>query len=212
MDKFPSELLNGYREFRSGRYTERKNAYLDLAAKGQKPTSMIIGCCDSRSAPDTIFSAGPGELFVVRNVANLVPPFQTSDGFFSTSAAIEFAVMSLKVQNIVVMGHGRCGGIQAALDDNMAPLSSGNFIGKWVDLLRPVADEINENEYPSAAERQTALEYASVIKSIENLRTFPFISQAEQSGSLVLHGAWFDISLGELWVLDHKSGEFGVVE
>ncbi len=212
MDNFPSELLNGYRKFRSGNYTERRDAYLELAAKGQKPTSMIIACCDSRSAPDTIFNSGPGELFVVRNVANLVPPFQTSDGFFSTSAAIEFAVQSLKVKNIVVMGHGRCGGIQAALDEEMAPLSPGNFIGKWVDLLEPVAAEVNRKDYSSAAERQTALEYAAIIHSINNLRTFPFIADAEKTGALVLHGAWFDISLGELWVLDHESGEFGLIE
>ena len=211
MKNFPSELLSGYRDFRAGRYNERKEAYLELAAKGQKPTSMIIGCCDSRSAPDTIFNSGPGELFVVRNVANLVPPFQTSDGFFSTSAAIEFAVQSLKVQNIVVMGHGRCGGIQAALDNEMEPLSSGNFIGKWVELLKPVADEVNQKTYDSAAQRQTALEYAGIIHSIKNLRTFPFVAKAEQEGGLILHGAWFDISLGELWVLDHASGEFGLI-
>src|SRR5690606_27680101 len=135
MHRFPSSLLAGYRAFMGDRYAREKDRYRQLAANGQAPMAMIIACCDSRSAPETIFNAGPGELFVVRNVANLVPPFEQGGGQHGTSAAIEFAVNSIEVSDIVVMGHGRCGGIHAALG-NGAPLAPGDFIGKWMSLLR----------------------------------------------------------------------------
>src|SRR5690606_19314601 len=139
MTGLPDRLLNGYRNFIDGRYASESGRYRDLAKSGQTPEIMIIACCDSRSAPETIFDAGPGELFVVRNVANLVPPYQPNSDFHGTSAALEFAVQSLKVRHIVVMGHGRCGGIHAALSPDAAPLSPGDFIGKWISLVRPAA-------------------------------------------------------------------------
>ena len=169
---------------------------------------MVIACCDSRSAPETIFDAGPGELFVLRNVANLVPPYKPDEHHHGTSAALEFAVQSLKVKHIVVMGHGRCGGINAALKPSSEPLSPGDFIGRWMNLVAPAAEAIAGNSLLTPAERQTALERISIRFQIENLRTFPCVRILEQKGKLTLHGAWFDISTGELWVMDPKTGDF----
>jgi len=208
MTDFPEKLLNGYSEFRSGNFQIEKERYETLAEKGQKPHIMVIACCDSRSAPETIFNAHPGEMFVVRNVANLVPPYGPDDGFHSTSAALEFAVQSLRVKHIIVMGHGRCGGISAALNPDMEPLSPGDFIGKWMELLRPTAASIANNDLMTPQERQTALERISIRHSIENLRTFPCVSILEERKKLSIHGAWFDISHGELWTMNDESGDF----
>ncbi len=208
MNDFPEKLMNGYFEFRAGNFVDERKRYENLADGGQKPQTMVIACCDSRSAPETIFNAHPGEMFVVRNVANLVPPYGPDDGFHSTSAALEFAVQSLRVKNIIVMGHGRCGGISAALDYDMVPLSPGDFIGKWMELLRPTAKSIAENELMTEDERQTALERISIRHSIENLRTFPCVSILEGRKKLALHGAWFDISHGELWTMNADTGNF----
>jgi carbonic anhydrase len=208
MPHLPDHLLTGYQNFMSGRYLAESGRYRSLAREGQSPETMIIACCDSRSAPEAIFDAGPGELFVLRNVANLVPPYAPDDQFHSTSAALEFAVQSLKVKNIVVMGHGRCGGIRAALDPNSAPLSPGDFIGKWMSLIAPAAETVSSSTFMTATERQTALERISIRYSIANLRTFPCVSILEGKGRLSLHGAWFDISTGELWVMNKDTGDF----
>lgn len=176
-------------------------------AEGQTPETMIIACCDSRAAPETIFNAGPGELFVLRNVANLVPTFQPDGGQHGTSAAIEFAVNALGIKNIVIMGHGRCGGIRAALNPAGAPLAQGDFIGKWMGMLAPVAQEVSAYSILTDKERQTMLERLSIRNSINNLRTFPYVQQLEAEGKLQVHGAWFDISTGELWVMD-ADGDF----
>jgi len=168
----------------------------------------VIACCDSRAAPETIFDAGPGELFVLRNVANLVPPYAPDDRHHGTSAALEFAVQSLKVKNIVVMGHGRCGGIHAALNPSAEPLSPGDFIGQWMGLVAPAAEVVASNTLMTPAERQTALERISIRYQIQNLRTFPCVRILEEKGRLALHGAWFDISEGELWVMDAETGDF----
>ncbi|MGZ2374231.1 carbonic anhydrase [Sinorhizobium medicae] len=205
---FPEHLLTGYRNFMSGRFNEQQQRYKTLAESGQKPRTMVIACCDSRAAPETIFDAGPGELFVVRNVANMMPPYEPDGHYHSTSAALEFAVQSLRVTNIVVMGHGRCGGIKAALDPDAEPLSPGDFIGRWMNLLKPAAEQIQSNELMTQAERQRALERVSIRNSIANLRTFPCVNILESKGKLRLHGAWFDISTGELWVMDAKTGDF----
>ena len=208
MKDFPDRLLSGYSRFMNGSYDEERNRYRQLAEHGQKPHTLIIACCDSRAAPETIFNAGPGELFVVRNVANLVPHYAPDGEFHSTSAALEFAVQSLRVKDVVVMGHGRCGGISAALDPQAEPLSPGDFIGKWMSLLAPVSEQIQQNTILTAGERQTALERISIRNSIANLRTFPCVKILEDKGKLNLHGAWFDISSGELWVMDPESGDF----
>lgn len=208
MTDFPETLLAGYRHFMSGRYAHESDRYRLLAETGQKPHTLLVACCDSRSAPETIFDCGPGELFVVRNVANMVPPYEPDGQFHATSAALEYAVQVLKIRDIVVMGHGRCGGIQAALDPLDEPLSPGDFIGKWMGLLRPAAEQIQSNALMTQGERQTALERVSIRNSINNLRTFPCVRILEEQGKMHLHGAWFDISTGELWVMDGKTGDF----
>lgn len=208
MSTFPDRLLAGYKNFMSGRYSAERDRYRTLAADGQKPSTMVVACCDSRAAPETIFDCGPGELFVVRNVANLVPPYEPDGTYHSTSAALEFAVQSLKVSDIVVMGHGRCGGIQAALAPSAEPLSPGDFIGKWMGLVTSAADQIRNTELLTDSERQRALERVSVRNSLQNLRTFPCVKILEQKGRLNLHGAWFDISSGELWLMNPETGDF----
>lgn len=208
MNHLPERLLNGYRNFMTGRYQSESARYKNLARDGQRPEIMVIACCDSRAAPETIFDVGPGELFVVRNVANLVPPYAPDGEFHSTSAALEFAVQSLKVRNIVVMGHGRCGGIRAALDPSSEPLSPGDFIGKWMSLIGPAAEVVSNNSMMTAVERQTALERISIRFSLTNLRSFPCVRILEERGKLNLYGAWFDISTGELWIMNRQTGDF----
>ena len=192
----------------AGRYVREKDRYRELAAVGQSPTTMIIACCDSRAAPELIFDAAPGELFVLRNVANLVPTYQPDGGQHGTSAGIEFAVKALEIANIVIMGHGRCGGIKAALAPDQSPLDDGDFIGKWMSMLAPVSEEVSKYTFLTNTERETVLERLSVRNSINNLRTFPYIREREADGRLKVHGAWFDISTGELWVMDNETGDF----
>lgn len=208
MHRFPSHLLSGYRHFMDERYVNEQARYHDLASRDQTPNTMIIACCDSRAAPETIFDSGPGELFVLRNVGNLVPPFEPDGGQHGTSAGIEFAVEVIGVKNIVVMGHGRCGGIRAALNPDTNPLAPGNFIGKWLGLLEPVTAQFGDNNLLTAGERQTMFERISIRNSINNLRSFPIVSEREAKGELAVHGAWFDIKTGELWVMDNDSEEF----
>ena len=205
---FPAHLLNGYNNFMSGRYASERERYHQLAESGQKPQTLVIACCDSRTAPEIVFDCGPGEIFVIRNIANLMPPYQPDMHFHATSSALEFAVQALRVHDIVVLGHGRCGGIKAVLDPSAEPLSPGDFIGQWMGMLKPAADQIKDNSEMTQVERQTALERISVRHSIANLRTFPCVKILEDRGKLKLHGAWFDISTGELWVMDMKTGDF----
>lgn len=212
MLRFPDSLVTGYRNFMTGRYVDERERYRVLAETGQKPQTLVIACCDSRAAPETIFGAGPGELFVVRNVANMVPPYEPDGQYHATSAALEFAVQALKVRDIIVMGHGRCGGIRAALDPNAEPLSPGDFIGKWMGLLKPAAEQIQTNSVMTAGERQTALERISIRNSIANLKTFPCVKILEERGKLNIHGAWFDIGNGELWIMNRETRDFERLE
>ena len=207
MTTFPPRLIEGYRKFLSGEFEQRKSRFERLASAGQKPQAMVIACCDSRVAPESVFDCGPGELFVVRNVANLVPPYAPDGEFHSTSAALEFGVQALNIRTIIVMGHGRCGGIKAALDPQAEPLSPGDFIGKWVSLLGPATEAVAGATYMTPSERQTALERISIRNSIANLRTFPCISILEGRDKIALHGAWFDISTGDLRIMN-EDGDF----
>ena len=161
---------------------------------------MVIGCSDSRSAPETVFDAGPGELFVIRNIAGLVPVYQPDAGNHAASAALEYAVLALGVRHIIVFGHGRCGGIEAALDLS-GPLSTTDFVGTWVQGVRELAAELDLDEWPDPDVRRRTLELRSVERSMANLRTFPWIDARVREGSLELLGAWFDIAQGELTVL-----------
>lgn len=206
MQEFPGFLLSGYQNFMSGRYSGER--YRSLAKDGQHPTTMVIACCDSRSAPETIFDAGPGQLFVMRNVANLVPPFGPDAAFHGTSSAIEFAVVHLNVAHIVVMGHGRCGGISGALATAAGHAPEGDFIGRWLSMVQDLAGKVEANHLMTPAEQQTALERIAIRQSLNNLLTFPFVKSRIKDDQLSLHGAWFDISTGELWIMNGESGDF----
>lgn len=202
-DLLPPRLLEGYASFRAGRYAAETQRYLTLGEGAQKPGVIIIACCDSRAAPETIFDCGPGEIFVVRNVANLVPPYTPDGGHHATSAALEFAVLALGVKHIVVMGHGRCGGIRAATQES-SPLSHTDFIGSWIRAVKDVAQSV-----PDGDERQ--IEHASIEHSLANLRTFPWIRAKENRKELSIHGAWFDISLGELHSFDEARASWQLI-
>jgi len=212
MTEFPTSLLDGFDRFKKGRFARDHSLYRSLAEHGQTPAVMVIACCDSRTAPETIFQTAPGELFVVRNVANLVPPHEPDGAYHGTSAALEFAVQSLHVRHIVVLGHGGCGGIRAALQPSGAPLSPDDFIGKWMSQLRPIVGRLRSADRSSEEELQTVLERASVRNSITNLRSFPYIANLEDRGELSLHGAWFDIAEGELWTMNPSTGEFATAK
>lgn len=213
MDKpettFPTRLTEGYRAFLDDRFSREKTRYEELAESGQTPRIMLIGCCDSRVSPEVIFDARPGEMFVVRNVANLVPPFSPDDRLHGTSAALEYAVQALKVEHIVVLGHGRCGGIRAFADDAQGPLSPGDFIGKWITLIGPAAERTGgrgRHETLDAYGERLAL--ASIQQSLDNLRSFPCVQILEGKGRLHLHGAYFAVATGVLMILDPMTGQF----
>jgi len=204
---FPKRLLDGYANFRAGRYAAEASRYQALGEGQQKPTVMMIACCDSRAAPETIFDAGPGEIFSVRNVANLVPPYTPDGGHHSTSAALEFAVLSIGVKHVVVMGHGRCGGIRAIINPQ-GPLSHTDFIGSWMRPINDVARVVPRSTSHDEHVHEREIERASVEHSLANLRTFPWIRMKENRGELSVHGAWFDISMGELHVYDEDSARW----
>src|SRR5712671_1614306 len=168
---FPERLITGYRSFLDGRLSTEQTRYRELAEHGQSPEVMVVGCCDSRVSPEVIFDARPGELFVVRNVANLVPVYSPDGTYHGVSAALEFAVGALKVKHIVVLGHARCGGVRAFAEDS-APLSPGDFIGKWMSLIAPAAAELGPRGDAPSADYLTRLEQASVANTLDNLLTF----------------------------------------
>lgn len=205
-----SNMLDGYRRFRETGWAQQRERWDELR-DGQSPKVMIIACSDSRVDPSQIFDTNPGEVFVVRNVAALVPPFETAPGRHGVSAALEFAVQVLKVSEILVMGHGRCGGCQAALTQELkdAPPGEGGFIAHWIDLLDDARDKVRaEFGDDHSREALRAMEKEGVKVSLANLRTFPCIRDKEKAGEIKLIGAYFAISDGVLNVLDEASGEF----
>lgn len=206
--KFPERLIRGYRAFMQARLPVEQARYQELAEEGQSPEVMVIGCCDSRVSPSVIFDTGPGELFTVRNVANLVPPYTIDASHHGVSAALEFAVQALKVRHIVVLGHARCGGVRA-FAENAPPLSASDFIGKWVELIRPAAEALGGREnFSSFSDYLAALERQSVIAAIENLKSFPYIRARVESGELSLHGAYFGVATGVLSIYDAEKETF----
>ena len=204
---FPQHLLDGYRTFTSQRLPTEQSRYRELAERGQSPEVMVIGCCDSRVSPEVIFDAGPGELFVVRNVANLVPVYAPDGGAHGVSAALECAVRALRIKHVVVLGHAQCGGIRAFVD-KMAPLSSSDFIGKWMSMFVKPGEQVSQREHETIQEFVTRIEKAAVFRSLENLMTFPFVQTQVASGELQLHGAYFGVAEGSLSVLDPVAKEF----
>src|SRR6516225_8933794 len=195
--EFPSRLIEGYRDFLAGRMATERERYRQLARRGQSPAVMVIGCCDSRVSPEVIFDTHPGELFVVRNIANLVPAYEADGLCHGVFAALEFAVQVLKVKHIVVLGHAHCGGIRAFAEHG-PPLSPGDSIHKWMSLIAPAAERAGSKD--ASPDYLTRLEQASINESLENLLTFPYVAAAVQSGALVLHGAYFDVATGEVLV------------
>jgi carbonic anhydrase len=204
---FPQRLLDGYAAFRAGRLKSEQDRYRELAEQGQSPEVMVIGCCDSRVSPEVIFDAKPGELFVVRNVANLVPPYAPDGAYHGVSAALEFAIGALKIKHIVVLGHAHCGGVRAFVEKT-APLSPGDFIGKWMSLMAPAAGKVEAQAALSHLEYLHRMEQASIANSLDNLMTFPRLRKLVERGELSLHGAYFGVATGELSVRDPASGAF----
>jgi carbonic anhydrase len=204
---FPRQLLEGYRSFRTTRLPREQDRYRELAESGQSPAVMVIGCIDSRVSPEVIFDARPGELLVVRNVANIVPPYAPDAQAHGVSAAIEFGVVALAVKHVVVLGHGQCGGVRAFADE-AAPLTDGDFIGKWMRLMAPAADKVGARGKLSHADYLTRLEQANVANSLDNLMTFPRLREGVEQGRIALHGAYFAVATGALLIRDAASSAF----
>ena len=206
---YMQQLIEGYRRFREKSWARERERWAELA-EGQSPRVMILACADSRSDPAEIFDARPGEMFVARNIAALAPPYETSAGLHGVSAALEFAVTQLEVGEILVMGHGMCGGCAAALTgqfDNV-PAGEGHFIGDWVRMLSDARDKVRAHHHELDREAFLEMEREAVKVSLANLRTFPWIADREQAGRLKLHGAHFSISEGRLYVLDEAEKTF----
>lgn len=209
MSSFPEVLTDRYRRFKHRHFVPNADHYEELATYGQSPDTMIISCSDSRVDPETIFSAMPGELFIVRNVANLVPPYETGGKYHGVSAAIEFAVLNLRIKHLVILGHSGCGGVKAALDQSAAIQTEAQFISRWMSMLDEARLSVLAAHQNSPQDvRQEALEKEGVKQSIKNLRSFPFVCEREERGRLALHGAHFDIRTGTLSVLNHSRGIF----
>jgi carbonic anhydrase len=204
---FPQRLIDGYSSFASGRLRSEQDRYRELAETGQRPEIMVIGCCDSRVSPEVIFDARPGELFVVRNVANLVPPYAPDNAYHGVSAALEFGVGALKVKHIVILGHAHCGGVRAYVEDH-EPLSPGDFIGHWMSLMAPAAAKVGPRGDLSPAEYLERMEKASIVNTLDNLMTFPRLRKLIERDAVTLHGAYFGVATGELSVLDRTTGDF----
>lgn len=206
----PARLIEGYEAFLRARFRRERDRYRQLADHGQSPKVLLIGCCDSRAAPEVIFDADPGEIFVVRNIANLIPPYEPDSQRHGTSAALEYAVKVLKVPHIVIMGHAMCGGVRAYAETQAGgkvKLAPGDFLGQWISLIGTAAAKIGPQTGPIEAYAER-LGQAAIVESIANLRTFPYVRSAEEAGELALHGAYFGVADGRLLALDAATGKF----
>lgn len=209
MAPFPDTLVDRFQRFKFRHFAPNMERYEELADQGQNPDTMIVSCCDSRVDPETIFSAMPGELFVVRNVANLVPPFETGGRYHGVSAALEFAVLNLRVKHIVVMGHSSCGGIRASVEKNAARQTEAQFISNWMSLLDEGRERVTAADpHLTGHELCARMEWEAIRTSLTNLRTFPCVQILEAKGRLSLHGAHFNIATGSLTVLNQANDTF----
>jgi len=207
------ELIAGYRHFRRHRYEAEADRYRKLGHEGQAPHTLVIACCDSRTEPAVVFDAGPGDMFVIRNIANLVPPFEPGGEYHSTSAAIEFAVSNLKVKRVLIMGHASCGGINAFLKGLIDEKQKTGFIGRWMSLLNPAVGAVEAIPPEDMAQRQKVMELASVRLSLDNLMSFPFVEERVKDGSLKVYGGYFGIAEGVLYLYDPvREGFFPVAD
>ncbi|CUH40739.1 Carbonic anhydrase 1 [Jannaschia seosinensis] len=206
----PGSLVQRYHGWRATTFAENASWYRRLATEGQRPRTMVISCCDSRVHVTSIFGAEQGEFFIHRNIANLVPPYESDGARHGTSAAIEYAVTALRVSQIMILGHSLCGGVQGceAMCSGHAPEleSPDSFVGRWMDLLRPGWEKVRGIE--DADERREALEKEAVLTSLDNLMTFPFVAAAVEAGDLALHGLWNDITQGGLEIYDASADRF----
>ena len=207
MTDFPARLIDGYSAFLTERLPHEQSRYRQLSEHGQAPEIMVIGCCDSRCSPEVIFDAGPGEIFVSRNIANLVPPYTPDSAQRSMSAALEFAVQALKVKHIVVLAHAQCGGIRAYAEE-AEPLSPGDFIGNWMSIIEPAAKAVGPRGDRSFQDYVTALEQTSAVKTLDNLMTFPYVRRRVEAGEMRLHAAYFGVATGALSVYDPAQKTF----
>jgi carbonic anhydrase len=204
---FPSRLIDGYHAFTAGRLPLERSRYEKLAETGQQPDVMVICCCDSRISPEVIFDAHPGELFVVRNVANLVPPYTPSGFTHGVSAALEFAVQVLKVRYIMVMGHSHCGGVRAFVE-HRGRTDPGDFIDNWMSLIEPAALSLDDGNGLSRADYLARLERASVLATLNNLVSFPWIKSRVEQQQLKLLATYFDVATGAIEIHNPDKGVF----
>lgn len=201
------DLISGYKRFRANGWPERRRVFETLAERGQTPKALVVGCVDSRVDPAMIFDTAPGEILIIRNVANLVPPYAPDKTYHGTSAALEFGVCVLNIPNLVVLGHGMCGGVQALLHG--APETAQDFVGPWMAMAEPAKLKSLHCETPEA--QQKCCEHEVIKVSLDNLMTFPWIAQRVAAGKLKLHGAWYAIHSGELMIMQ-PDGTFSPVD
>ena len=210
---FPDYLVQRYYGWKATTFANSKSWYHKLAEDGQHPRAMIISCCDSRVHVTSIFGSDAGEFFIHRNIANLVPPFKKDEDYHGTSAAIEYAVKSLKIPHIIILGHSTCGGVKASYDyfsgKNLSLKEDSNFVASWLEILRTSFNEVSK-ELPDE-DIVNKLEKEAVLTSVKNLTTFPFIQNALSDGSLSIHGLWHNIGTGELMSYDSESNDFILV-
>lgn len=188
-------FIAGFKSFRD-EYFCGENSPFDKLREGQCPSAMVIACSDSRTDPSLIMQCGPGDIFVVRNVANIVPPYESDTGYHGVSSAIEYAVKHLKVDDIIVLGHSLCGGIKALMENETG--EGSEFVGKWLSMMKPVRDDVVDHFGTVDKESCTACEMAAILKSVENLMTFPWIAERVKEGQLDLHAWYFDLESGQL--------------
>lgn len=210
--QLPQYLAKRYQGWKVTDYEDNKEWYRHLAAEGQSPRAMVISCCDSRVHVTSIFGADQGEFFIHRNIANLVPPYEPDGKHHGTSAAIEFAVTSLKVAHLIVLGHSNCGGANGCYDmcKGKAPAleNKNSFVGNWIEILRPGFDRVSKMKIAKEVDERRQLEKETVVVSLSNLMTFPFVKEAVTNETMSLHGLWTDTGEGDLLQYDAESDTF----
>jgi carbonic anhydrase len=193
-----ADFVAGFERFRAKHFAHDTTLFARLR-QGQNPSALVISCCDSRADPGMLLGAGPGDIFVVRNVGNLVPPYGDGAQMPGIRADIEFAVKSLNVAHIIILGHSGCGGIRALMDGEGITSDNYEFIGRWVGIARPVRERVlRDLADRSPAEQTRACEHGAIAQTLENLMTFPWIRERVERGELQLHGWYFDIDAGDL--------------
>lgn len=203
-----TKFLEGFERFQK-KYFAADESLFSRLRQGQSPGTLVISCCDSRADPGMLLGAGPGDIFVVRNVANLVPPYRNGAEMPGIRADIEFAVKGLNVEQIIILGHSGCGGIRALMDGEGITASQYEFIGTWVNIARPARDRVlRELAGESQAVQAKACEQGAIALSLENLRSFPWIRERMEAGALTLHGWYFDIDAGELLAYSEDTSSF----